>query len=904
MTAIPQYDIEITTTPYIGYAQAFNKIPFITRVVLSSNNVGYFRDVQIELRVRVASGDLSTPVLVTLDQLGAHHTYEADAFDGSGALSPLFTGPGLNTLLAVDTIQPGTVEVTLTHADMQIGQGVATINVVPARVWAWEVPKNHTAVNLAAYVLHYHPVVEQVIDRARVILRQQGKSDSFEGYQGSPQEVERQAKAIYEALLHYQITYINPPTSWDAKSILGNSSTAVQSIRTPELVLERKLGTCIDTAILFAAVFEHIGIRPVLFIVPHHAFVGYWRVEKNFDNALVPLSEALNDIDTQRIGLIESTTITRNESFESSQAAARLSLNQTKNHVTVYDAACIDIHVARMKSGVLPIPSRVQHANGEVVIIQPPKVVYRTTFVAGKTEQPTLIETEKDVPRRVVQWKNQLLDLSLRNRLINFKIDRPGYVQIPVENTTLGVFEDHLNVRPLNVGSYASDDAYDALQYALLNRGEIKAALGPGIDLNAMRASGTVLAHLRPDRYVPTMRKIVRTAKNIIDETGVNQLYLALGSLVWSTEGIAKAVKVAGRKKNDSETDTAAEAKEPPKQADLALQPGEIRSPLLLIPITIKSVKRGNTFEMALDESSPVMPNFSLIEKLSRELGFDLPKLREPDQDAHGIDINRLFSYIRERIAEERMPFRVDETCVIGFFDFGNYRLWRDLGDNWQEYVKTPLINHMVYHKNDVFSAPPAADIERIDLDDLASELPIPADSSQILAIRSALAKQTFVLQGPPGTGKSQTIANLIFAAMRRNMSVLFVTEKSTAAEVVYERLASIKGDSGEGIETMVLDIHDQDSKPDAVKMQITRALDANIEGDKTGYAVHHREYDQYIHTLKAYPQRLHQVGSFGYSLVTARDELLALPAAKVIPLPMKFFVEGKKKISIALSNH
>jgi hypothetical protein len=71
MTAIPRYDVAITTTPYIGYAQAFNKIPFITRIVLSSTTSGYLRDVQVELRVRSAGGDLSTPVLVTLEQLGA-----------------------------------------------------------------------------------------------------------------------------------------------------------------------------------------------------------------------------------------------------------------------------------------------------------------------------------------------------------------------------------------------------------------------------------------------------------------------------------------------------------------------------------------------------------------------------------------------------------------------------------------------------------------------------------------------------------------------------------------------------------------------------------------------------------------------------------------------------------------
>ena len=45
-------------------------------------------------------------------------------------------------------------------------------------------------------------------------------------------------------------------------------------------------------------------------------------------------------------------------------------------------------------------------------------------------------------------------------------------------------------------------------------------------------------------------------------------------------------------------------------------------------------------------------------------------------------------------------------------------------------------------------------------------------------------------IYGPPGTGKSQTITNLIAAAMDTGRSVLFVAEKLTALDVVHKRLA------------------------------------------------------------------------------------------------------------------
>ena len=894
MTAISSFTIDITTTPYIGYAQAFNHIPFITRIVITSAQQGYLRDVQVDLRVRTVNGDLSTPLTVTIAQLGTSHVYDADAFDASGALRPTFDGPALNTLLAIESVQHGTVEVTLTHADQVIGTGVATVLVVPARVWAWDIPKNSTAANLAAYVMHYHPLIEDVILRARSLLRQRGFSDAFEGYQGDVASVERQVSAIYDALVQYQIGYINPPASWDAKTIIAIAEgQQAQSIRTPELVLDRKLGTCIDTTVLFAAIFEHIGLHPIVFLVPGHAFVGYWRVSRNLPQSVTPLSEAMNYIETSFIGLIETTAIAFGKSFAESQLAGRAKITDAGILSADSDAVCVDVLQARIAQNIAPIPSRVQQATGEVVIIQPPKIIYRTAVVRGTEAKETLIESELNVPRRITQWKNQLLDLSLANRLINFRMERAAYVQIPIPKNTLHSFEDLLNQAPLTLAYYPEEDMYDGMSQLILDRGEVGGALST--DLAGLLAHATVFAHVRPDRYLPILRKIVRTAKNIVDQTGVNQLYLALGSLVWSTEGIARTTRNTERSKQDGAPETAAEAKETPKTPESSLKPGEIRSPLLLIPITIKAIRKGNVYAITLDESSPVMPNYSLLEKLSRELKFELPKLRNPDQDDHGIDVQGLLAHIKERIAEEDRPFRVDETCVIGFFDFGNYRLWRDLGDNWEHYMKNPLIRHMVNNQNQPYVPPTNRATDAFDLDDLASELPIPADSSQIDAIRKALAKQTYVLQGPPGTGKSQTIANLIFAALRRNMSVLFVTEKSTAAQVVYDRLSTIKGDADQGIETMVLDIHDQDSKPDAVKSQILRALDATISGDKTGYDVQKRIYDQYIHTLKAYPDRLHKIGNFGYSLYTARDRLLALAQTDILTLPGKFFIERKK---------
>ena len=75
--------------------------------------------------------------------------------------------------------------------------------------------------------------------------------------------------------------------------------------------------------------------------------------------------------------------------------------------------------------------------------------------------------------------------------------------------------------------------------------------------------------------------------------------------------------------------------------------------------------------------------------------------------------------------------------------------------------------------------------------------MPVPrlfydADSSQHSALIDALNGKNLVIEGPPGTGKSQSITNLIAAALLKGKSVLFIAEKLAALEVVYRRLDAI----------------------------------------------------------------------------------------------------------------
>ncbi len=111
------------------------------------------------------------------------------------------------------------------------------------------------------------------------------------------------------------------------------------------------------------------------------------------------------------------------------------------------------------------------------------------------------------------------------------------------------------------------------------------------------------------------------------------------------------------------------------------------------------------------------------------------------------------------------------EEAHVSLFTFTKFLMWKDLEDNESVLLSNPLVRHIAASST---SARPVNGQEfhpeRIDAEVPAAELPcvVNADSTQMAAIASALSGRSFVPQGPPGTGKSQTITNLIAAALAR----------------------------------------------------------------------------------------------------------------------------------------
>ncbi|MBF4573187.1 DUF4011 domain-containing protein [Herbiconiux sp. VKM Ac-1786] len=819
--------LELTTAGVVSYALANARLSALEAVTITNDGPAR-RGAKLEIEATDAFGSLGAPSTTLID-LAEHATITLDE-------RTLHLDPA--RMLAVDEQRPGRITARLSDADgTLIAQAAADVDVLAASQWR-TTPVQLGMELLPAYVQPNAAAIQPLLHEAGELLEQATGDRSMTGYQlDDPSRVDATVAAIFEAMRQRGIRYAEPPASWAATG---------QKVRTPAEVLEGRVGTCLDTTVVLAAALEQAGINSTLWIFDGHALLGYWRHNSELGSVVdFEPADLINRVALGQIVLIETTAVTdqRAGDVEAAKSAARARIEGAPSTFI----GAVDVGAARSAS-IFPLPSRSVDADGSVVVTEyrvAPRVATRdgraTTATGGEGAG------RASAPPRVAQWKNSLLDLSLRNRLINFT-DRAGY-SLAVPSGSLAQLEDQissglqLSLRPSNTVSAV--DRERKIQYGRELPDETRA------QLLADRKEAYV--DITDESYATKLRYLAYKAKTIVEETGANNLYLAFGMLHWTF--------------NDR----------------------ELRSPLILVPVTLTTANRGSLYRLTLDESGASTPNYCLLEKLGQAFDLSIPGLAEPVQDGAGIDLQAAFTETRQAVLDAGLPFRVDDTVNLGILQFAKFRLWKDLDENWESLAANPLVKHLIETPTAAFAdpVPPAAE-GTVDLDALSAQCPVPADSSQLEAVAEAAQGRTFVLEGPPGTGKSQTITNLLAKALTDGKRVLFVAEKRAALSVVQRRLEEI------GLGPFSLDLHDKGARPTAVRAQIKSALEHRVTTDGAALTTNLEIANSNRRTLSRYADRLHESNPAGLSLYSARTSELAADAfVPALPVPASLVAGG-----------
>ena len=120
----------------------------------------------------------------------------------------------------------------------------------------------------AGYVNEDHPNIDGILSE----ILDQGIVNSFKGYQlGTEKSVTQQMQAIWYYALNRGIAY---------SSISCTSNPAananVQHIRFFDEVYKNRQANCIDACVFFASIMRKIGLKPIIFVEPCHAYLGYY----------------------------------------------------------------------------------------------------------------------------------------------------------------------------------------------------------------------------------------------------------------------------------------------------------------------------------------------------------------------------------------------------------------------------------------------------------------------------------------------------------------------------------------------------------------------------------------------------------------------------------------------------
>jgi len=154
------------------------------------------------------------------------------------------------------------------------------------------------------------------------------------------------------------------------------------------------------------------------------------------------------------------------------------------------------------------------------------------------------------------------------------------------------------------------------------------------------------------------------------------------------------------------------------------------------------------------------------------------------------------------------------------------------------------------------------------------------ADSAQHACVMAALAGRSFTIDGPPGTGKSQTIANMAGALLHAGKTVLVVSAKAAALDVVAARLG------GAGLGGYLLELHSHKARRTEVAASLAEALDrapaAAPPASAEAAAGQRERLGDYAHALNRVREPL------GYSLHDVLEMIASLHAVPAAPVPRR----------------
>lgn len=781
-----QLHMSLSVLPVVNFALQQNHIPVVQNIAISNPSDRELESVDLQI---TSDLDAVLPCSKHLERIPARESF---------TIKDIRLALDAQSLAGLTEKVSGLLKVSLSSEGLLLCEETAELTVLAFDEWPGYTLYPEL---LTAFVTPNHPEIIRLIAGAADFLEKWTGDPSFDAYQSrDPNRVLLQAAAVYGVIQAQNIVYSVPPASFQRYG---------QRVRLCDAVIQQKLGTCLDLSLLYSACLEAIGLHPLLILQEGHIFAGLWLEEMTFPEVIQDdvslLTKRLAD-GINEVAVVECTAFVSGKSlsFDDARRAAERTLVGDDPIQCV-----IDVTRARY-SGITPLPLRIQSETGWRIQRDQVEEDVLTNAPREMGKRIEVREGEGCIPASRKQlWERKLLDLGLRNTLINMRLTR----MVPLLISSISDAEDALagggdfSVLPRPADWHP---AKEAISFEMLHElGDMRPLIESEFHNKRLRSILTEgeLSH--------KVKELYRSSRAALEENGANALYLALGLLRWYETPRSTKPRYA---------------------------------PLILLPVEL--VRRGANrgYVIRLRDDEPQM-NITLLEKLSQDFGIGIGGLDPLPQDGQGVDTRQVFAVMRKAVMGQQR-WDVLESAYLGIFSFSQFVMWNDIRNRDHELAQNKVVRSLMEGRL-CWDAQPMALGEAVPEEGVL--LPLSADASQLYAIRAAGNGESFVLHGPPGTGKSQTITALIANSLAQGRSVLFVAEKMAALEVVQKRLSDI------GIGSFCLELHSNKSKKKDVLEQLRQAMDVSRGQTCQQYrqkaeqtAALRKELGQYAHALHA----------------------------------------------------
>lgn len=250
-----------------------------------------------------------------------------------------------------------------------------------------------------------------------------------------------------------------------------------------------------------------------------------------------------------------------------------------------------------------------------------------------------------DVEKQLQAARRGLLDLTMRNKLLNFRpakqrtikvvdeIPREIYNILVLEGKSMGFLPDKAAGKNNSPGLFDVPDDNEAKEESNLWKKIADDELAEHYD-NSLQTS------LDKETLQKRLFYISQESHSILEELGYSTLYLAIGFLEWY---------------------------ESPDSLESE------KAPLLLIPVELKRIKVNSSFKLSWNEDD-ITANISLQAEL-QEQGITIPDFEMPEDKSN---IDDYFQRVIRNI-QAKPKWRVLADIYLGFFSFTKFIMYRDL---------------------------------------------------------------------------------------------------------------------------------------------------------------------------------------------------------------------------------